>query len=431
MSWLPAIRFKDIRYWLPLSRPATDLFAAMLLEASSSGMRRASSGSSEMPYGLIAQLRQDPALAIFTAANMGPEYSGQTVTWTQLASHWTSQLSSVFQCGDSFLGSPTHREQLLPLWQELHRIFLQMPPSQWLPCANQWLSLTGPKLAASMKRKWPKAIEDTDFNSSSPVNMVGGGAGYYAESHLPLSVLARQTNRYRAIHQQFDDALQQAKMASIKQFAYGLSHEINNPLANISARAQGLLRDESDQARKGSLQRIIDQSHRAHEMVADLMFYAHPPVPHRTDVNFGTVLNNIACQLRATTLERGIAVRVIEPVTPIRALADGAMLAEATRALVRNAIEAIGCNGRIELSVRLREASKTTRTICVTVRDSGPGLSEEAVRHAFDPYFSGREAGRGLGVGLCRVERIAKLHGGGASLKAGPAGCIAMFWFHE
>jgi hypothetical protein len=103
------------------------------------------------------------------------------------------------------------------------------------------------------------------------------------------------------------------------------------------------------------------------------------------------------------------------------------MMLEAIRSLVRNAVEAIGCDGVIEL-VCLSHVNHGKAGVVFEVRDSGPGLSEEARIHAFDPYFSGREAGRGLGVGLCRVDRIATLHGGTISLISGPAGCTARLW---
>ena len=69
--------------------------------------------------------------------------------------------------------------------------------------------------------------------------------------------------------------------------AYGLSHEINNPLANISARAQQLARDEADPERAHSLDQIVQQVYRAHEMIAGLMFFANPPEanPQRVDLN--------------------------------------------------------------------------------------------------------------------------------------------------
>src|SRR5438309_5490961 len=75
----------------------------------------------------------------------------------------------------------------------------------------------------------------------------------------------------------FDSALEAAKLQALYNFAYGLSHEINNPLANISARAQTLLLDEKNPERRRKLATIVQQAFKAHEMIADLMLFARPP----------------------------------------------------------------------------------------------------------------------------------------------------------
>jgi signal transduction histidine kinase len=111
--------------------------------------------------------------------------------------------------------------------------------------------------------------------------------------------------------------------------------------------------------------------------------------------------------------------------TPVMVDADRAMMTEAARSLLLNAIEAIGCDGRVVLGCEIEpDSGAAVMTVC----DSGPGLSPVAVLHAFDPYFSGREAGRGLGVGLCRVDTIAKIHGGDVRLSSGTVGCTARVW---
>ena len=73
------------------------------------------------------------------------------------------------------------------------------------------------------------------------------------------------------------EKVEHAKLDAVKELAYGASHEINNPLANISARAQALLRDEADPERRRALEAIHQQALRAHEMIADLMLFARPP----------------------------------------------------------------------------------------------------------------------------------------------------------
>jgi signal transduction histidine kinase len=168
------------------------------------------------------------------------------------------------------------------------------------------------------------------------------------------------------------------------------------------------------------LQRIIDQVYRAHEMIADLMFYANPPAAVRSRCDLNAVLSSVAESFREEVDRQAIRLEVTTPDQPVEAIVDEKMIGEAVRALVRNAIDAIGCQGTIVVSLVL-EADR----MLIHIADSGPGLSDAARKHAFDPYFSGREAGRGLGLGLCRAYRIAKLHYGDIKLAGGPAGCVA------
>src|SRR4051812_4979982 len=77
----------------------------------------------------------------------------------------------------------------------------------------------------------------------------------------------------------FEAAVETAKLQALYNFAYGLSHEINNPLANIATRAQTLLVEERDPERRRKLATIVQQAFRAHEMIADLMLFARPPTP--------------------------------------------------------------------------------------------------------------------------------------------------------
>ena len=76
--------------------------------------------------------------------------------------------------------------------------------------------------------------------------------------------------------------------------------------------------------------------------------------------------------------------------------------------LIQNAAEAIRHDdGKIDLRVDLREGD-----LCFEVTDNGVGIDESVQEHLFDPFYSGREAGRGLGFGLSKSWRIASLHGG-------------------
>ncbi len=215
-------------------------------------------------------------------------------------------------------------------------------------------------------------------------------------------------------------------MGALKQLTYGLSHEINNPLANISTRAQQLQRGEEDPTRLAILQRIVDQVYRAHEMISDLMFYANPPSANRQRCDLNQTLLSVTSGFQEEAERQAIRLEVQPLAEAAPAVVDEKMIGEALRALIRNSIDAIGCQGTIVVSL-VRHPGQ----LMIHVADSGPGLSDYAREHAFDPYFSGREAGRGLGLGLCRAYRIAKLHFGDVTLAGGPIGCVATITLND
>ncbi len=91
--------------------------------------------------------------------------------------------------------------------------------------------------------------------------------------------LTAKLARLQELETEFNAAVERAKITAVYNLAYGLSHEFNNPLANISSRAQALLADEKDPERRRKLAAINAQAFRAHEMIADLMLFAKPPRP--------------------------------------------------------------------------------------------------------------------------------------------------------
>lgn len=205
--------------------------------------------------------------------------------------------------------------------------------------------------------------------------------------------------------------LEREKLAALVELAYGAGHEINNPLANIAARAQSLLEDEADPERRRKLQAIHRQAMRAHEMIADLMLFARPPKLELADADLRQIVREVVDGHRALAAERAIELECDVGESPILVQVDRTQLAVAVAAVVTNAIEAVGSNGVVTATAR-EWAEGESRSAEVIVRDNGPGISEKVRRHLFDPFFSGREAGRGLGFGLSKCWRIVTDHGG-------------------
>lgn len=225
-----------------------------------------------------------------------------------------------------------------------------------------------------------------------------------------LTALARHVRLARRDADERAAALHREKLASLAEFAAGAGHEMNNPLAVISGRAQLLLAGERDPARRRDLAAIQQQAGRVHEMIADLMLFARPPAPRKEPCDLAVLVERVARELGPSAAERGIQLETRLEARLGPAWVDPNQLIVALRALVENALRAVPRAGRI--TIRLRMAPSPAVGAELVVADNGPGLAPLVRRHLFDPYFSGYPAGRGLGLGLSKAWRIARLHGG-------------------
>jgi signal transduction histidine kinase len=98
--------------------------------------------------------------------------------------------------------------------------------------------------------------------------------------------------------------------------------------------------------------------------------------------------------------------------------ADAVQLKVALFAIGTNSLEALAGGGQVRIGADVSDADGPTRSVTIWIHDTGPGVSSHARHHLFDPFFSGREAGRGLGFGLSKAWRIVDLHGGDITVES-------------
>ncbi len=176
-----------------------------------------------------------------------------------------------------------------------------------------------------------------------------------------------------------------------------------------------LLKDETDPERRRELAVVNAQVKRAHEMIADMRLFARPPRPEFRQVDLAALVDGLLAEIGPQAAERGITLKRSGDPGPLEIEADPAQLSVAVHALCRNAMEAIGRGGRIDVTL-----AGTERAVELRVSDDGPGILPEHRRHLFDPFYSARQAGRGLGLGLSKCWRIASGHGGRITVDSRP-----------
>lgn len=403
-GWLPSLKSGDVVGWLPLKASST----IALVDVITRGPAAATA--------LAAAMQSDPALLIASGAFRVSECpTTDSIDLMQLALDWAECGRSRWQSTDWLACPESNNESTrLERFIDLDQYFQTVPIRRWLKQSTVWL--------------------DECFGERSRFDLT-------KLELLPLEVVSQKTLRSHEMIGRLVDSLDRqdltattlqnesdiAKGELAHSLAYGLSHEINNPLANISTRAQSLAMVVVDVDQKRSLQRIVDQTTRAHAMIADLMFYSNPPAPRLETFDVKSRIALVLESIAESAAEKSIDIGLIETELPEDWLADGdpEMIGEAILALVRNAIDAIGSDGCIEVRLDSPKNGGGNHRTTIQVCDSGPGLSAEQASKAFDPYYSGREAGRGLGLGLCRAQRILQLHDGTVEIHPALAGCVA------
>jgi signal transduction histidine kinase len=221
----------------------------------------------------------------------------------------------------------------------------------------------------------------------------------------------------------FHAAVERSARRQVYNLSYGLTHEINNPLANIVARAQKLMGEVNDPKAQRSLATIMDQGMRAHEMLAEVMRAVQGGACSLAATDVGSIVRQAWSQLQEQARKEGIRWECEIGSEKVYADAHAPSLLDALRMLGINAIDVCGPNDAVcwRCDAVVDPSNERVR---ITLSDTGPGLSREAQRSANDLFFSGREHGRGLGISLAVVSRIVEMHRGSFTMRSEQgAGC--------
>jgi two-component system NtrC family sensor kinase len=209
-----------------------------------------------------------------------------------------------------------------------------------------------------------------------------------------------------------EQLIQAEKMAAIGQLVSGVAHELNNPLASISAYAQLLLAEASlSDDQKHSAEVIRGEARRAARIVHNLLTFArqHKAEKRLADLN---VVAEDTLELRAYELNvRGIKlVRDFDPVPP-ETMIDVYQIQQVLLNLTTNAEQAMAEveNRRHQLTVRTRTLPDVIR---IEVEDTGSGIPAESQALVFNPFYTTKPTGQGTGLGLSISLGIVGEHNG-------------------
>lgn len=232
---------------------------------------------------------------------------------------------------------------------------------------------------------------------------------------------------YDELKQLQDQLIQSEKMASLGQIAAGVAHEINNPISGIMVYLHSLAMDiENDQFdRKQALTFLTDSKHeltRCSKIIKRLLDFSRQSQPMLAPLDLGNILDETFGILDYRAKLQNIeVVRYIDPeLPPIEA--DSDQLKQVFLNLILNAIQAMPHGGRLTIHAAQvndkEEITKNPKLVRIDIEDTGCGIAEENIGKLFTPFFTTKEKGEGLGLGLAVAYGIIKRHGGDVRVKS-------------
>ena len=220
-----------------------------------------------------------------------------------------------------------------------------------------------------------------------------------------IMVLERARRESERLHARLREV---ERLATAGELAAGMAHEIRNPLAAI-VNATALLTDEyglTADERAATLAAVRTEARRLNRILSDFLHFARPQEARRAPGDLRDVVEHVSGLIRD---DRSRAPRVdvrvaVDPTVP-RFAFDRDQITQVLWNVALNGVEAMNGRGRLSL-----EVGRQNGDVALAVSDTGPGIPRERLARVFEPFFSGKQNGSGLGLTI--AERIVAAHGG-------------------
>ncbi len=268
-----------------------------------------------------------------------------------------------------------------------------------------WVSA---RLAGRLQHRVRALAAGAEALSSGDFSYRVGDAG-----HDEIGLLAVTFNRMAArLGDLIARAVRMERLAALGSFSTGVAHEVRNPLATLKTTVQALERVERDPQRLALLSAMGAEIDRMARTVGEILAFGRPRPPRRARVAVWEVAERLRSVVATEARERQVEL-ALEGERAALALVDPDHLQQILLNLVLNALQATPPGGEVRLGIR-REGDQ----VAVTVQDTGPGIPAEELREVFEPFFTTRPSGTGLGLPISR--QLAELNGGSLALASAP-----------
>ncbi|MAC95683.1 MAG: hypothetical protein CMC96_09275 [Flavobacteriales bacterium] len=214
--------------------------------------------------------------------------------------------------------------------------------------------------------------------------------------------LHREREERKKLNQKF---ITHDRLSMLSEITAGIAHELNTPLGNILGYAELLLKQETDGLKRNDLNKIIRSSKLARDIVKKLMFFSceMPSQFKRLDLNKILLENVDLLSIQLKEKEIQLETQLADNLPQIRL--DNIQFSQVIINLMLNAIAAMNKGGKIKL-----QTQRSEQGVLLTIADNGSGIEQEDLEKVFEPFYTTKKSGTGLGLAV--VYGIVEAHGG-------------------
>jgi signal transduction histidine kinase len=212
---------------------------------------------------------------------------------------------------------------------------------------------------------------------------------------------------------------QTEKLVAMQTMSAGLAHEVRNPLnaakLQLELLERRLRRDAHDPRLLEPTDLAQKEIERLTALLNDFLTFARPSELHPQERDIAAIVYQVVEleRVAATAVHKNLELGAVPE--QLIAYVDAPKIHQIVLNLVRNAIEAVSPGGRVTVGLLSEET-----TFCIRVQDTGPGIPDDVLRRIYEPFFSTKEGGTGLGMSI--VHSLVALHGGRIEIDTGPRG---------
>ncbi len=215
------------------------------------------------------------------------------------------------------------------------------------------------------------------------------------------------------LKQSRDKLIQAERLATAGKMSASFAHEIRNPLSSMRMLAQMLMQkpEMSTEQHQQSLQYILEEIEQIDGIVKGLMDFARPATLNLVQQPLDRTLKAVLALMEANLAHHKIQLVLELAPAPSEIQFDSDKLKQAVMNVVLNAMEAMPQGGTLTLST-VEEGGE----ICIKIKDTGTGIPDADMAHLFEPFFTRKT--KGVGLGLANVKRILEEHGGDVKIES-------------